>query len=111
MCRQWFADGELNVSANCVDRHVAAGRGDATAIIWENDDGSECRHISFGELQEQVAAFAAVLSGLGIGKGDGVSIYMPMIPEVAVAMLACARIGGGLKMWSIFSLFYYFFFY
>jgi len=90
---KWFEDGALNVAANCLDRHLAA-RGGQTAIIWEGDDPSESKHISYAELHEQVCRFANVLKAHGAGKGDRVTIYMPMIPEAAVAMLACARIGA-----------------
>jgi acetyl-CoA synthetase len=90
---RWFHDGTLNASANCLDRHLAK-RGDQTAIIWEGDDPAESKHISYRELYEQVCRFANGLKSLGIGKGDMVTIYMPMIPEAAVAMLACARIGA-----------------
>ncbi len=90
----WFADGTLNVSANCIDRHVAK-RGDQTAIIWEPDDPSDdALHITYNELHKQVGTFANVLKKLGITKGDRVIIYLPMIPEAAYAMLACARIGA-----------------
>ena len=90
---KWFEDGALNVAANCLDRHLAA-RGGQTAIIWEGDDPSESRHITYAELHEQVCRFANVLKARGVRKGDRVTIYMPMIPEAAVAMLACARIGA-----------------
>ena len=90
----WFADGTLNVSANCVDRHIAT-RGDQTAIIWEPDDPKDpALHISYRELGEHVGRMANVLKSLGIRKGDRVVIYLPMIPEAAYAMLACARIGA-----------------
>ena len=90
----WFADGTLNVSANCIDRHLAK-RGDQTAIIWEPDDPSDdALHITYDELHKQVGTFANVLKKLGITKGDRVIIYLPMIPEAAYAMLACARIGA-----------------
>lgn len=90
----WFADGTLNVSANCIDRHLAK-RGDQTAIIWEPDDPSDdALHITYNELHKQVGTFANVLKKLGITKGDRVVIYLPMIPEAAYAMLACARIGA-----------------
>ncbi|MEM6760168.1 MAG: acetate--CoA ligase [Pseudomonadota bacterium] len=90
----WYADGTLNVSANCVDRHLAK-RGDQTAIIWEPDDPSdEAQHISYRELHTQVCKMANVLKGLGVGKGDRVVLYLPMIPEAAYAMLACTRIGA-----------------
>ena len=90
---EWFADGTLNVSANCLDRHLAE-RGDTTAIIWEGDDPSRQRKLTFRELHEEVCRFANALKGLGARRGDRVTIYMPMIPEAAVAMLACARIGA-----------------
>ena len=90
---RWFDDGELNVSANCLDRHLATKR-DATAIIWEGDDPSASRHITFGELHEQVCRLANVMKGLGVRRGDRVTLYLPMIPEAAVAMLACTRIGA-----------------
>jgi acetyl-CoA synthetase len=90
---RWYADGELNLAANCLDRHLAA-RGDKTAIIWEGDDPSESRRISYRELHAEVCKAANLLTNLGIGKGDRVAIYLPMIPEAAVAMLACARIGA-----------------
>ncbi|PRX34962.1 acetyl-CoA synthetase [Meinhardsimonia xiamenensis] len=91
---KWFEDGVLNAAANCIDRHLEK-RGDQTAIIWEPDDpNAEARHITYRELHEEVCKFANVLKGLGIGKGDRVVIYLPMIPEAAYAMLACARIGA-----------------
>ncbi|RMH48915.1 MAG: acetate--CoA ligase [Alphaproteobacteria bacterium] len=90
---KWFEDGTLNVCANCVDRHLPA-RAQQTAIIWESDDPGVSQHISYGELHHQVCKFANVLKALGIGKGDRVVIYLPMIPQAAYAMLACARIGA-----------------
>jgi acetyl-CoA synthetase len=89
----WYEDGELNVSANCLDRHLAE-RGDKTAIIFEGDDPNESRHISYRQLHAEVCKFANTLKNLGVAKGDRVVIYLPMIPEAAVAMLACARIGA-----------------
>jgi acetyl-CoA synthetase len=89
----WYEDGELNVSANCLDRHLEK-RGDKTAIIFEGDDPGESRHISYRELHTEVCKFANTLKNLGVTKGDRVVIYLPMIPEAAVAMLACARIGA-----------------
>jgi acetyl-CoA synthetase len=89
----WYEDGELNVSANCLDRHLAE-RGDKTAIIFEGDDPNESRHITYKQLHAEVCKFANTLKHLGVTKGDRVAIYMPMIPEAAVAMLACARIGA-----------------
>ena len=90
---RWFEDGTLNVSANCLDRHLAK-RGDQVAIIWEGDDPEESRHITYKELHTEVSKFANALRGQGVRKGDVVCIYMPMIPEAAVAMLACTRIGA-----------------
>ncbi|GJL81999.1 MAG: acetyl-coenzyme A synthetase 2 [marine bacterium B5-7] len=90
---KWFSGGKLNVSYNCVDRHLAT-RGDQVAILWEGDDPNTDRKITYRELHELVCRFANVLKSRGVGKGDRVSIYMPMIPEAAVAMLACTRIGA-----------------
>ena len=90
---RWYADGALNVSANCLDRHLTHRAG-KTAIIWEGDNPSESRYISYRELHDEVCRFAGVLKGKGVKKGDRVTIYMPMIPEAAVAMLACTRIGA-----------------
>ena len=90
---KWYADGTLNAAANCLDRHLAE-RGDQTAIIWEGDEPDQQRHITYNELHEEVCKFANVLKANGAKKGDRVTIYMPMIPEAAVAMLACARIGA-----------------
>jgi len=90
---KWFEDGTLNASANCLDRHLAS-RGDQTAIIWEGDDPDTAKHITYKELHEQVCRFANALKDRGIKKGDRVTIYMPMVPEAAVAMLACTRIGA-----------------
>ncbi|MGC6476045.1 MAG: acetate--CoA ligase [Parvibaculales bacterium] len=90
---KWYEDGALNVSVNCIDRHLAK-RGDQTAIIWEGDDPNQDAHISYKQLHEEVCTFANVLKAQGVKKGDRVTIYMPMIPEAAYAMLACARIGA-----------------
>ena len=90
---KWFEDGELNVADNCIDRHLEK-RGDQVAIIWEGDDPSEQKHITYRQLHTEVCRFANILKAHGITKGDGVTIYMPMIPEAAYAMLACARIGA-----------------
>ena len=90
---KWFEDGELNASANCLDRHLE-GRSDQTAIIFEGDDPSESRNVSYRELHEQVCKFANVLKSQGVKKGDVVTVYMPMIVETAVVMLACSRIGA-----------------
>ncbi|MDX2104331.1 MAG: acetate--CoA ligase [Alphaproteobacteria bacterium] len=89
----WYADGVLNVAANCVDRHLAT-RGSQTAIIWEGDDPNESKHITYAELYAEVVKMANVLKARGVKKGDRVTIYLPMIPEAAYAMLACARIGA-----------------
>jgi len=89
----WFADGQLNVSANCLDRHLAT-RGRQTAIIWQGESEADVKQITYAELHSEVCKFANVLQSLGIQKGDRVAIYLPMIPEAAVAMLACARIGA-----------------
>ena len=90
---RWYEDGVLNASANCLDRHLKQHR-DRTAILWEGDDPKDSRHITYGELHEQVCRCANALKALGVAKGDRVTIYLPMIPEAAVAMLACARIGA-----------------
>jgi acetyl-CoA synthetase len=90
---KWFADGRLNASANCLDRHVAAGRGDRVAFHWRGEEGEE-RDVTYAELLADVQRFANALRDLGVGKDDIVGIYLPMIPEVVVAMLACARIGA-----------------
>jgi len=90
---KWFEDGALNVSANCIDRHLAK-RGNQTAIIWEGDDPKDSKHITYRQLHEEVCKFANVLKARGVKKGDRVTIYMPMIPEAAYAMLACTRIGA-----------------
>ena len=90
---RWYSDGELNLSSNCLDRHLQE-RGDKTAILWEGDDPNESKAITYRQLHEQVCKAANVLKNLGVAKGDRVTIYLPMIPEAAVAMLACARIGA-----------------
>ncbi|UWU25661.1 acetate--CoA ligase (plasmid) [Rhizobium sp. CB3060] len=90
---RWFEDGVTNVSYNCLDRHLAE-HGDRTAIIWEGDDPTQSKHITYKALHDQVSRLANVLKTRGVEKGDSVSIYMPMIPEAAVAMLACTRIGA-----------------
>ncbi len=90
---RWFEDGTLNVSANCLDRHLAT-LGDQTAIVWEGDDTTQSKTVTYRELHQSVCRFANVLKSLGIKKGDVVAIYMPMVPEAAVAMLACTRIGA-----------------
>ena len=90
---RWFDDGELNVSINCLDRHLES-RGEKAALIWEGDNPDESEHISYRDLHARVCRLANALRNLGVQKGDRVSIYLPMIPEAAVAMLACARIGA-----------------
>jgi len=89
----WFAGGKLNVAHNCIDRHLPARAGQV-AFIWEGDDPSESKKITYAELHEKVCRLANLLKSRGVNKGDRVCIYMPMIPEAAVAMLACARIGA-----------------
>ena len=91
---KWFEGGTLNACYNCLDRHVEAGHGDATAIIWEGNDPSEDKTFSFNELLAEVKKFANVLKAQGVEKGDRVCIYLQMVPELAIAMLACARIGA-----------------
>jgi acetyl-CoA synthetase len=90
---RWFQDGTLNAAYNCLDRHLAT-RADQTAILWEGDSPSEHRHVSYSELHEDTCRLANVLKAKGVKKGDRVTIYLPMIPEAAVAILACARIGA-----------------
>src|SRR3954469_1027886 len=90
---KWFEDGRLNASAQCLDRHVAAGNGDRVAYHWRGEEGEE-RDVTYADLHRDVQKLANALKTLGVGKGDVVGIYLPMIPEVAVAMLACARIGA-----------------
>ena len=90
---RWFEDGTLNASANCLDRHLAE-RGGQTAIVWEGDDPALSEHITYRDLHERVCKFANVLKARGVERGDRVTIYLPMIPEIAVAVLACARIGA-----------------
>lgn len=90
----WFMNGKLNVAYNCVDKHVMAGRGDQTAIIWEGDEPGTNKYISYLELQQEVCRIANIMKQAGVQKGDVVTIYMPMIPELAMVMLACCRIGA-----------------
>src|SRR5215470_9656754 len=91
---RWFAGARLNTCWNALDRHVAAGRGERVALIWDSPVTGEIRHFTYRELRDEVARLAGVLTSLGVGKGDRVLIYMPMVPEAAMAMLACARIGA-----------------
>src|ERR1044072_3439605 len=90
---KWFADGKLNASANCLDRHVAAGLGDRVAYHWRGEEGEE-RDVTYAQLLADTQRFANALRDHGIEKGDVVGIYLPMIPQVVVAMLACTRIGA-----------------
>src|SRR5947208_9271587 len=90
---EWFTDGKINASYNCLDRHVDAGNGDRIAFHWHGEEGEE-RDVSYADLHKEVQKFANALKDLGIEKGDIVGIYLPMVPEVVVAMLACARIGA-----------------
>jgi len=91
---RWFAEGTLNICANAIDRHLA-DRGDQLAIIWEPDDpADEVRRLTYRDLHAQVCRFANALKGNGVAKGDRVTIYLPMVPEAVIAMLACARIGA-----------------
>jgi acetyl-CoA synthetase len=90
----WFADGELNVAYNCLDRHLGTPRARKTALLWQGEAEDAVKKITYEELHREVAKFANVLKSFGVGKGDRVAIYMPMIPELPVAMLACARIGA-----------------
>src|SRR5450432_355042 len=90
---KWFSDGELNASVNCVDRHARGARRDKAAIIWEGEPG-DTRTLTYAQLLDEVSRFASVLDSLGVKRGDRVAIYLPMIPEAAIAMLGCARIGA-----------------
>ncbi|MGH7290263.1 MAG: AMP-binding protein, partial [Myxococcota bacterium] len=90
---KWFVGGRLNVAYNCVDRHVEAGNGDRVAIHWEGEPVGDARSITYAQLKDEVCKAANALTGLGLVAGDRVAIYMPMVPEAIVAMLACARLG------------------
>ena len=90
---QWFVGGELNISYNCLDRHAASQRKDKPAILWEGEPG-DSRTLTYQQLLEEVSKFANVLKSLGVSKGDRVAIYMGMVPELAIALLACARLGA-----------------
>ncbi len=91
---KWFAGGKLNACANCLDRHVANGRGEKTALIWQGEPEDDVRQFTYAELRDEVVKFAKVLKRWGVRKGDRVAVYLPMIPELPIAMLACARIGA-----------------
>ncbi|MGW2197256.1 acetate--CoA ligase [Streptosporangium sp. NPDC001682] len=91
---KWFVGGELNIAYNCVDRHVEAGHGDKVAYYWEGEPEGDSRTLTYADLRREVSKAANALSELGVGKGDRVAIYMPMIPELPITMLACARIGA-----------------
>ena len=91
---EWFSGGKLNASYNCIDRHIKKGHGDETAIIWEGNDPNTETTLSYSELLSEVSKFANILKSKGVKKGDRVCIYMQMIPELAIAMLACTRIGA-----------------
>ena len=90
---KWFVGGKLNVSVNCVDRHITSARRNKAALIWEGEPGDR-RTLTYFDLYRQVSAFANVLKSLGVERGDRVALYMPLVPELAIAMLACARIGA-----------------
>ncbi|TFG55437.1 MAG: acetyl-coenzyme A synthetase, partial [Methanomassiliicoccus sp.] len=91
---KWFEGGKLNVSYNCLDRHVENGRKNKAAIIWQGEGEEEVRVLTYQQLQVEVCRFSNVLKSMGVEKGDRISIYMPMIPELAIAMLACTRLGA-----------------
>ena len=90
----WFTNGQLNVSSNCIDRHIQAGRGDKVAIIWEGDEPGQVRRITYAELLRETCRVANVMKAMGVKRGDTVAIYMPMIPEIAFVMMACCRLGA-----------------
>src|SRR5436190_3066076 len=90
---KWFVGGKINASVNCLDRHVRTARRNKAALIWEGEPG-DCRTLTYFDLHRQVCQFANILKSLGVNKGDRVSLYLPLIPELAIAMLACARIGA-----------------
>ena len=102
---EWFSGGKLNACYNCLDRHIEEGHGEDIAIIWEGNDPNQSRKFSYNELLKDVSQFANALKDLGVEKGDRVCLYMQMIPELAVAVLACARIGAvhSVVFWSIFK--------
>ena len=90
---EWFVGGKINASANCLDRHVRTARRNKAALVWEGEPGDR-RTLTYWDLYKQVGTFANVLKSLGVKRGDRVALYMPLIPELAIAMLACARIGA-----------------
>jgi len=90
----WFSGGNLNTCYNCLDRHVEEGRADQDALIYDSPVTGTIKHYSYRELRDEVATFAGALRNVGVNKGDRVIVYMPMIPEAAIAMLACARLGA-----------------
>ncbi|HQU02855.1 MAG TPA: AMP-binding protein, partial [Acetobacteraceae bacterium] len=90
----WFPDARLNTCYNCLDRHVAAGRGENTALIWDSPMEGRIEHITYAQMLGRVKKIAGALAALGVTKGDRVVVYMPMVPEAAMAMLACARLGA-----------------
>src|SRR5207247_2248755 len=90
---RWFVGGQINASANCLDRHVRGARRNKAAIIWEGEPGDR-RTLTYFDLYRQVSQFANVLKALGVHKGDRVALYLPLVPELAIAMLACARVGA-----------------
>ena len=91
---EWFSEGKLNACYNCIDRHIDEGHGDDIAIIWEGNDPNQSRKFSYNDLLKEVSQFANALKELGVQKGDRVCLYMQMVPELAIAVLACARIGA-----------------
>ena len=91
---EWFSGGKLNAAYNCIDRHIEHGHGDDTAIIWEGNDPNQSRKFSYNELLKEVSLFSNALKELGVRKGDRVCLYMQMVPELAIAVLACSRIGA-----------------
>ena len=91
---KWFLGGKLNIAYNCVDRHVEAGHGDRVAYHWEGEPEGERRDVTYADLQREVTMLANALKGLGVGKGTPVGIYLGMVPEAPIAMLACARLGA-----------------
>ena len=91
---KWFVGGKLNAAYNCLDNQVEQGRADKTALLWEADEPGQGKSFTYSQLKDEVEKFAGVLKSLGVQKGDRVAVYLPMIPELAITMLACARIGA-----------------